>query len=300
MPIKGPLAAAGVLMLGLLAGSGCLLREVPLGGPGEDVSIDFGAWETARSQHFLVHTDAGRGAIQDTIRRFEDTYEALKATFFESVEVPTVEALVFGDSTEYDAVAGRGSAVKFLPGLGATGSLLIVRHSESPTALDSVVAHELAHRFVDAAHPALPNWLDEGLASYLESVDVRGDEVRFGAASRRSNHGFSTVAGVSFATLVRVKPETLYGNEASYYYSAAWALVHYLMNGRGGALRPRVGALLNAVEAATRQGRVADAAFTDIYRRRTGAPTGNRLRVVRPSDAAARASDRSSWRCRCM
>ena len=118
-----------------------------------------------------------------------------------------MEALVFGDSTEYDAVAGRGSAGKFLPGLGATGSLLIVRHSESPTALDSVVAHELAHRFVDAAHPALPNWLDEGLASYLESADVRGDEVRFGAATRRSIHGFQAAGGVSFAALVRVAPE---------------------------------------------------------------------------------------------
>ncbi len=243
-----------------------MIRQVPPVDPstGEQVSIEFDDWETATSRHFILHSDAGLGAIQTTLRRFEETYQALKSTFFEAVEVSTVEALLFGDPSEYVAVAGSNSVGKFLPGVGATGSLLVLRHSESDQLLDTL-AHELAHRFLTAAHPGLPHWLQEGVASYLESVDVRGDEVRFGAASQRSVHGFGVAGGVSFETLIRVAPAELYGNEAPAYYAAAWALVNFLMSGRAGALRARFGALLVAVEEATRRGQNAEAAFAGVY-----------------------------------
>jgi hypothetical protein len=264
MPCQRPRRAAAVLLLGLTAGG--MVRGVPSSLASDTFSAgDFDDWETARSQHFVVHTDAGLGAIQAIIARFEDTYEALRATFFRQVEVPAVEVLVFGDEAEYRAVAG-GTAGKFLTGVGSTGSLLLVRHAESPEALDTVVAHELAHRFAEAAHPGLPGWLDEGIASYLESVEVREDQVRFGAAARRrAIHGMAVAGGVSFEALIGATPDRLYGNEASFYYAAAWALVHHLMNGRGGALRPRFPQLLVAVAAATRQRQSAARAFAEVY-----------------------------------
>jgi hypothetical protein len=274
-----PQRAAGITLL--LLAAGCMLRQVPDGADGAYAGA-FDDWETARSAHFVLHTDAGLGAIETIIARFEDTYEALKATFFRGVEVPAVEALVFADAAEYREVAGANSAGRFLPGVGGTGSLLVVRHSENPEVLEVVVAHELAHRFADAAHPALPNWLDEGIASYLESVDVRGDEVRFGAASMRSGHGFSVGGGVTFNDLVRVTPDRMYGSDAQSYYAAAWALVHYLMNGRGGALRARVGQLLVEVEAATRRNQTAEAAFAEVYPDLTGAELDQAIaRLVR-------------------
>ena len=178
--------------------------------------------------------------------------------------VSQVEALVFADESEYRVVAG-GSAGKFLPGVGATGSLLVVRHTDDLQALETVVAHELAHRFADAVHPGLPNWLDEGIAMYLESVEVRDDKVRFGVAPREPTHGFTVAGGVSFADLVGAKPARLYGPEARFYYSAGWALVHYLLSGREGALRSRFPQLLSAVEDATRRRQGAEVAFAQVY-----------------------------------
>ena len=236
------------------------------GAPGTDASsaTQLGNWTTARSGHFLLHTDAGVGAIDAIIARFEDTYQALSASFFSRAEVPEVEALVFGDESEYRAIAG-GSAGRFLAGLGTTGGVLVVRHTEDPQALEEVVAHELAHRFVNAVHPDLPNWLDEGIATYFGSVEVREAEVRFGAAPRRAVHDFAVAGGVSFTDLVSAAPERLYGPEARFFYSAGWALVNYLLIGREGSLRPRFAQLLAAIEEASRTGRRADAAFAQVY-----------------------------------
>jgi hypothetical protein len=264
--VPSPRAARAALLPGLALAAGCMLREVPADHQARP-SDHYRGWQTARSAHFVVHTDAGLGAITATLTRFEETYHALQATFFPEADVPRVEALVFQNGDDYRAVAGD-TAGRFIPGVGDTGSLLLVRHSENPRVLDRVVAHELAHRFTRAVHPALPNWLSEGLAMYLESADVRDHEVRFGAPPREVHDAepvFRTAGGVSFTALIQATPDRMYGIESSYYYAAAWALVHHLLTGREGALRPRFRSLTGALERASLERRPAAEAFAAVY-----------------------------------
>ena len=254
-----------VLVLAGLWPLGCMVREVPHDYRSAMVE-DHDDWETIRSRHFLVHTDAGRGGVDTIIARFEDTYQALSSTFFAGAKVRDVEAMVFADSAEYDRIAGRGTAGRFIPGLGPTGSLLVVRYHENRAQLERVVAHELVHRFADAVHPRLPNWMDEGIAMFLETVEVRDDEILIGESPRgTSEHGFADAGGVSFRDLVNAPLDRLYGNEARFYYAAAWAVVHHLMVGDGGRDRDRFSALLHALEQTQRAGRSAELAFTQVY-----------------------------------
>ena len=59
-------------MIGLLTG-GCMISQVPAGDPVVD-SDEYSDWTTAHSRHFVLHTDAGVGATEAILTRFEDTY----------------------------------------------------------------------------------------------------------------------------------------------------------------------------------------------------------------------------------
>src|SRR5688500_11846914 len=165
-------------------------------------------WVTAQTPHFILHTDAGAGALQRTASRFEQTYAALAAMFRRGLAAP-VEALVFGDDDEYTALNGN-TAGRFIFGIGRTGSVLVARNSDDRERLERVLAHELAHRFVRETYPRVPNWLSEGIASFVETVEVRSNQVVFGGAPREASHVEWSPGGVSFAELTSVDVETLY------------------------------------------------------------------------------------------
>src|SRR5262245_52652305 len=74
-------------------------------------------WETARTEHFVLHSDRSGRTIERTLARFEETHAALSATFFSDVEVPLVEAVVL-ESSDYDQVVGTSTGGMFLNELG--------------------------------------------------------------------------------------------------------------------------------------------------------------------------------------
>jgi hypothetical protein len=227
-------------------------------------------WVTTRTAHFVVHTDAGAGTIRLSAARFEETYTALATAIFGRPLDRPVEALVFHDVGEYRDLNGN-NAGRFISGLGRTGSVLVARNSEDDQYLGRILAHELAHRFVRDNYPTVPNWLSEGIASFVETADVRREEVVFGAAPREGSHVTFHPGGVSFSELVAVSPSKLYGGEAPFFYAAAWALVHYLIAGDEGRMRTRFPELLRRMNQAAGDGRLARAAFAEVYPEKTEA-----------------------------
>src|SRR4051812_40164151 len=113
------LRASFVLAVGLsvLAGSAC--SHHPWVNPGW-------GWVTARTDHFVVHGDTSRRTIDQALDRFEETRAALASTFFRGTEIPLVEAVIL-EGSDYDQVVGERSVGVFVPGVGSTGSLLVVR-----------------------------------------------------------------------------------------------------------------------------------------------------------------------------
>ena len=231
-------------------------------GPLNHGAVD--GWVTARTPHFILHTDAGAGALERTASRFEQTYAALSGSLFgQGLQAP-VEALVFADDGQYTELNGN-TAGRFIFGIGRTGSVLVARNSDNREQLERVLAHELAHRFVRDSYPRVPNWLSEGIASFVETVEVRPEKVVFGGAPREASHVEWSPGGVSFSELASVNPETLYGGEARYFYAAAWALVHFLVTGEQGRLRSRFPVLLAKINAGQGRARAVREAFADIY-----------------------------------
>jgi tetratricopeptide (TPR) repeat protein len=97
---------------------------------------------------------------------------------------------------------------------------------------ERIILHEVAHQLIAAALARQPTWFAEGVASYLETVEVRPRSVRV--------NGLNRLRAVAALGTPRVSVEELLrwtgGAARPGYYGRAWLLVHYLVNERAEAL----------------------------------------------------------------
>src|SRR5687767_736413 len=111
-----------VLLCAPLSRRSILLRLAPLLAAGACASNPWiepsSSWVTVETEHFRIHTDVTAREYEQVAARFELTHAALAGTYFRGVEVPRVEAMVFADPEEYEALFGRGNAGVFIPGRG--------------------------------------------------------------------------------------------------------------------------------------------------------------------------------------
>src|SRR5262249_24783390 len=103
-----------------------------------------------------------------------------------------------------------------------------------PETLTSVVYHELTHYFLSRSLASRPTWLNEGLAEYFSTAEIRDDEVSLGAVSQDRLQLLKTSQMLSLKQFLAVDTSSPYYNEtskASVFYAQAWAFMHYLMHG---------------------------------------------------------------------
>ncbi|MCH9649210.1 MAG: hypothetical protein K0U98_13300 [Deltaproteobacteria bacterium] len=101
----------------------------------------------------------------------------------------------------------------------------------SPT---QVIYHEYLHSFVSDNFPGVPLWFNEGIAELYSTFRVDGEEARIGEA-KLQHLRWLKLHGLPFlGELFEVDHQSPGYNESSRrgdFYSASWALVHYLMVG---------------------------------------------------------------------
>jgi hypothetical protein len=224
-------------------------------------------WQRVTSPHFELYTDLGPDRYGFVLDRLEETDAALASAFFAKVAPPPrMEVFLFqeGDFEELGGLNPRGGF--FLPGPeeGARGALLI-NDGWVADQIQRVAAHELAHAFIQVAYPRIGVWFDEGLASYLESVSIDERQVRFGSVQ-------VTVAGeaaagrmLPVAKLFSATAATFHGDWELAHHATAWAMVHFIMHGEGGRLRPRLEAFTAALIRAGNEPGGAQAAWKRLF-----------------------------------
>src|SRR6185295_10524004 len=111
--------------------------------------------------------------------------------------------------------------------------ILITRSSSETT-----VAHELAHRFVSQSAGPVQPWLDEGLATYLQTAFVRGDRMWFGRIPDSVRAEWMRSGSfLPVDALLAADYRKFHADFEGLHYASAWLLVHYLLHARSGALR---------------------------------------------------------------
>ena len=111
------------------------------------------------------------------------------------------------------------------------------------------IYHEAVHWFATASDAPQPLWFAEGIAEVFSTFDVVDGKGRWGQAIE-DNVAYLAYAGLMpMEDLLRAsQDDALHGSERDRYYPQAWAFVHYLMFGNGGADASKLAAFLRELE----------------------------------------------------
>ena len=201
----------------------------------------FLSWIQVSSDTFIVKSSAGEERAKRVLKELERFHQLVGTSLvFRNTELPElpIEVLLIGDEEtmkelepEYN---GRKVPVAGYFQAGQDRDFIVLSGRVFPETLTSVVYHELTHYFLARGLVSRPTWLNEGLAEYFSTAEIRDDEISLGALSLDRLQLLKTNRMLPLKDFFAVDSSSPYYNEsskASVYYAQAWALVHYLMHG---------------------------------------------------------------------
>jgi hypothetical protein len=214
----------------LLACSSCATTR--LGATGAPVSAD---WLEVNTPHVRMWAELEEIPAEDAARSLETLRSAVAAFWGPEFDPPDLlEVVLFRDPTSLAPFAPRG-LVGFVS-YGRAGPVMVTSAaSYEDLEFKSVQAHELAHHLSAYAFLRQPRWLAEGLATYLESLELQeaGTQVLFGKSPQWLRPIDLLTNPVTVDALWRWARPDLPPEMAYQYYSKSWWVVHHLLDSRG-------------------------------------------------------------------
>src|SRR5215470_16033102 len=205
----------------------------------------FLSWVQVSSDTYIVKSSAGEERAKRVLTELERFHQLIGTTLvFRNTELPElpIEVLLVGDEKTMNELEpeynGRKVPVAGYYQAGQDRDFIVLSGRVFPQTLTSVVYHELTHYFLARGLVARPTWLNEGLAEYFSTAEIRDDEISLGAISMDRLQLLRTNSLLPLKTFFAVDTSTPYYNEtskASLYYAQAWAFMHYLMHGEHAA-----------------------------------------------------------------
>ena len=200
----------------------------------------FLSWVQVSSDTYIVKSSAGEERAKKVLKELEDFHQLIGTLAFRNTQLPEIpiEVLLIGDEAgmkelepEYN---GRKVAVAGYYQRGEDRDFIVLSGRVFPQTLTSVVYHELSHYFLARGLANRPTWLNEGLAEYFATAEIREDEISLGAVSADRIQLLKTSSMLRLKDFFAVDSNSAYYNEgskATVYYAQAWAFMHYLMHG---------------------------------------------------------------------
>ena len=207
-------------------------------------------WQRITSAHFAIDTDSDPAACAPLIDRLEDVHAALSRTFFQGLEVPRVQVLLFDRARDFQTMAPSKLITGFFHSFPDEGGVLVFSSQASSfEVVASIAAHELAHRFTRALAPDVPAWLNEGFARYVETIELKDDLVVFDA-SAALGHAYHAPL-VPLARLFAATNRNYHHDTDGGYYLTSWRIVRELFGNPGPQVMERFRTLVQRAAAAS-------------------------------------------------
>jgi hypothetical protein len=189
-------------------------------------------WIEIITPHFVITTDLPRPRALSMAQALEDSRAALLTSIWPGASAPRgrTRVVAFTRQKELSRYAGRNNqgVVFTRPGFERLLAFTAGSMADVPT----VATHELAHALSRWFLPVQPLWLSEGLAVYLESIEIdrTNGQVVTGAISGEDLEWLRYArwlprTGRLFAMR---GPQTIDARDTASLYLGSWALVHYL------------------------------------------------------------------------
>jgi len=213
-------------------------------------------WRRVTSAHVFLSTDLSAADAIRAVEAVERTRAALVTAAFPGVQMQPapLEVVVFANREAFERHFGRRVAGTFTPTGDLPLAVLFGRpdtwdqgDSPSPAQKSSVLKHEMLHYLAAYVFRRQPRWFGEGLAQFLESMEVSDDgRVTIGAVNlvalrkyqafhtfnARALEKYGTYRAVDVADAFGWKGGDLTEFEGTIHglYGVSWLLVHWLFN----------------------------------------------------------------------
>jgi tetratricopeptide (TPR) repeat protein len=131
----------------------------------------------------------------------------------------------------HDGQPAREIAGYFVPSRDGNYVAVDATAGEHPM---SVIYHEYLHYFLRNNVPAIPVWLNEGLAEFYSTFSVRGTRAEIGRIVENHLHWLDANQPITLTSLFRVdhaSPEYNESDRRGTFYAQSWALTHFLLAG---------------------------------------------------------------------
>lgn len=212
-------------------------------------------WVSVRSKNFFLIGNASEKEIRQVGTRLEQFREVFSRLFTRTKftsPVPTTVVVFKSDKAYAPFKPNPNNSGYFQAGPDVNYITLTteVRGEQNPF---SVIFHEYTHLLVNNNSGNVPVWFNEGLAEYYSTVTVTDDQ-KFVLGSPISNHVYllREKKMLPLRTLFQVDHRSPYYNERdkqSVFYAQSWALMHYLILGKGAQHVKQLGKFLDSLSA---------------------------------------------------
>lgn len=199
-------------------------------------------WVEIETPHFVIDTDLVEPRALWMARALEDARAALLASAWPDAQAPRgkTRVMLFARQRDLSRYAGRNNkgAVFTRPGFERLLAFTPGVFSDVST----VAVHELAHDLSRWFLPLQPLWLAEGLALYLEGIQIdpaRG-QAQTGSVSKEVVEWLSDEASPIPSTtelFAALGSDSVDPRDSASFYLGSWALVHYLLDEQPQAFR---------------------------------------------------------------
>jgi len=199
-------------------------------------------WTEIRSAHFTVYCDDGEKEGRKALLGFE-SIRSVFGRVFPGLQLDPPRPMVVIVTRDEDSMK------RFLPASfegrdpvrhsgyfqqGMDRNYAIIRLDVEYQASQPyfVVFHEYAHSIIHLNFPAIPTWLDEGLADFYGATEFHRGRIHLG---RIPNDRLETLRRgpmlplENLLTATQDSPYYQEGTKAGPFYAESWALVHYLL-----------------------------------------------------------------------
>jgi len=212
-------------------------------------------WVSVRSKNFFLIGNASEKEIRQVGTRLEQFREVFTRLFtrtkFNS-PVPTTVVVFKSDKSYAPFKSNPNNSGYFQPGPDTNYITLTteVRGEQNPF---TVIFHEYTHLLVNTNSWNVPVWFNEGLAEYYSTVTVTDDQ-KFALGNPIGSHVYllRDKKMLPLRTLFEVDHRSPYYNERdkqSVFYAQSWALMHYLILGKGAQRVNQIGKFLDSLAA---------------------------------------------------
>jgi tetratricopeptide (TPR) repeat protein len=200
-------------------------------------------WRKITTQHFELYTDLDAEAAVEAAKELEKTRDALITAAWPSFPFPDVvrtQVFVLSNGLDFERIFGHRMWGLFANGtrpafyLYGPPSRWAPRASLLQVAPSSVLRHEMTHQLAAAVFRRAPRWFEEGLAQFLETVQITADgkSIVVGSTNRDARGKFYAGRTVTLGRTL-AWDESIAGlpeSEVHGLYGTSWAFFHWLYN----------------------------------------------------------------------